>query len=366
MKTLNLAALCIRQGTHVLYSFAVDGRDLDSFTTVSSAHRNHDNIVEGYQRHEILQHVREIAAYLQSPDAMLPNPIVVAFDQDRVTFKPIQKFGPAVLGTLTVPVSRDWRERCGFVVDGQQRRAAIRESEVSGFPILVSAFVAASEQERREQFILVNNTKPLPRTLIFELLPGTEAMLPTRLSKHKTAIMLLERLNLDLDSPLSMLVKTPTMPLGVIKDNSLLKGISNSLSDGVLHRFVRGSEEPQLEAAAAVLKTYWRAVSKVFPEDWARPPAQSRLMHGAGVVGMSFMMDAISENRYRPSRDLPTYDEYFTHLMMLKPHCRWSSGRWWFGREYRDVQNTPKDVAMFVDQLLSKYRDLLQTLNLVA
>lgn len=74
--------------------------------------------------------------------------------------------------------ARDDAERPGWIVDGQQRAAAIRAARVKSFPICVVAFIAESDAEQREQFILVNATKPLPKGLICELLPTTEAKLP--------------------------------------------------------------------------------------------------------------------------------------------------------------------------------------------
>jgi len=359
---LQVPALAMQQGKHTIFQFAVDGKDLESFTTVSRAFRDDQWLVRGYQRPEICQHVREITEYLKSGNAMLPNSLVVGFEKDSVKFKAMKSFGLVTFGILSIPTHKDYLARCGFVVDGQQRRAAIRESGITGFPVLVSGFLAESEEERREQFILVNSTKPLPRALIFELLPVTETKLPPRFAKHKLAVVLLERLNGDRDSCLRRLVRTPTQPAGIIKDNSVLKGINNSLSDGVLHRFRSGRHalEPDVEGATAVLKDFWLAVSRVFPADWARPPAQSRLMHGAGVVGLSFIMDAISDNRYRHSPSPPAVPEFVEGLEMLKPYCCWSEGQWWFGRKYNDIQNTPKDVHLFTNHLCRRFNELLR------
>jgi DGQHR domain-containing protein len=66
----------------------------------------------------------------------------------------------------------DGAPKPGFIVDGQQRSAAVRDAEVESVPLCVVAFVAASEEEQREQFVLVNSAKPLPKALIYELLPS--------------------------------------------------------------------------------------------------------------------------------------------------------------------------------------------------
>ena len=60
----------------------------------------------------------------------------------------------------------------GLVVDGQQRLSALMQLEGRDFEVLVSAVICADEAELRRQFVLVNNTRPLPKSLIYELLPG--------------------------------------------------------------------------------------------------------------------------------------------------------------------------------------------------
>src|SRR5262249_20824013 len=142
-------------------------------------------------------------------------------------------------GTLIIPMDGAALEdeKPGFIVDGQQRLAAIREATLVSFPTCVTAFITDDVCEQTEQFILVNSTKPLPKGLIYELLPSTQGVLPTQLEKRRLPAYLLERLNRDEDSPLRFKIQTPTAPQGVIKDNSILRMLENSLSDGILFRF---------------------------------------------------------------------------------------------------------------------------------
>jgi hypothetical protein len=108
----------------------------------------------------------------------------------------------------------------------------------------------------------------------------------------------------------------------------------------------------------SLLKRFWRAVAEVFPEAWAIPSRRSRLMHGAGIVAMGFIMDAITD-RYR-RRGTPTYEEFLANLKPLRPVCRWTTGDWVFGRRqkrrWNEIQNTPKDIELLVDHLLNVYR----------
>jgi DGQHR domain-containing protein len=362
---MRFPALEVRQGKRRrLYSFAVDGKQLPLFTTISRLHRDEETGIGGYQRPEVLSHIAEIRSYLESPDPMIPNAIVIAFDRS-VRFEPseVQPLERADVrpGQLIVRLDPNAtpEHKPGWIVDGQQRAAAIRDANISRFPICVTAFVTDSAHEQREQFILVNSTKPLPKGLIYELLPSTEARLPSALERRRLPSQLLERLNHDTDSPLRGVIQTPTSPTGKIKDNSILKMLEHSLTDGALFGLRRsGDDDRDTEAMLSLLKIFWAAVATVFSDAWDLPPRRSRLMHGAGVVSMGFLMDAIVD-RYRRHGALTT-DQVVENLRPLRPICRWTAGEWLFAsgarRRWNEIQNTPKDIELLVDHLLDAYR----------
>jgi DGQHR domain-containing protein len=262
-----------------------------------------------------------------------------------------------------IPLDEDEaaENRPGFIVDGQQRLAAIRDAQVEEFAICVSAFITDDVRHQTEQFILVNSTKPLPKGLIYELLPGTEAALPALLMRRRLPAALLTRLNRDEKSPLYNRIQTATNPEGIIKDNSILKMIENSLSDGVLYRIRQGAGEGDLEPMLGVLFSFWAAVKTVFPDDWELPPKKSRLLHGAGVVSLGFLMDTIS-NRLR-SKGFPTAEKFAKDLRPLRDICRWSEGFWEFGpgqqRKWNEIQNTSKDIQTLSNYLIVQYKSLV-------
>jgi len=354
-------ALQVQQGPNrTLYSFAVDGKDLPRFTTVSRVHRDDDSTIQGYQRPEVLSHIASIRRYLESDDPMIPNAIVVAFDK-RVVFEPSGPAdGFAQPGTLVIPLDPECadEDKPGWVVDGQQRSAAIREAHVRSFPICVTAFITDSDAEQRSQFILVNSTKPLPKGLIHELLPSTTGALPVALQLRRFPALLLERLNFDDRSPLRRMIHTPTTPQGVIKDNSVLRMLENSLSDGALYRYRYGRGEGDVDAMLALLFDFWSAVHQVFPDAWGQPPRRSRLMHGIGVVSIGFVMDAIADRYWRTR--VPSRDDFKADLTAIADLCRWTGGTWEFGPDHRrrwnDVQNTSRDTRLLTNYLLVQYR----------
>jgi DGQHR domain-containing protein len=297
---------------------------------------------------------------------MIPNALVIAFDS-RVRFEPSKSANghPYVRpGEIVIPLDGETPDydKPGWIVDGQQRTAAIREARIDRWPIFVTAFITDDEQHHRSQFILVNSTRPLPRSLIYELLPSTSDRLPLRLETRKFPAYLLERLNFDDGSPLREMIRTPTAPDGVIKDNSMLRMLENSLTDGVLYDFRDpDTGEGDVDAMLSILMNYWRAVAESFPNAWGLSPRKSRLVHGVGVVSLGFLMDAIADDIYLESHELvPTTEDFGRGLNVIASVCKWTSGTWDFGggvtRRWNELQNLQRDINLLTNHLLGTYR----------
>jgi DGQHR domain-containing protein len=356
--------IAIRQpGGRTLYSFAVDGKKLPLFTTISRVQRGDGHELNGYQRPEALAHIRTIRKYLESADAMLPNALVVAFDS-RVRFEPLEDVadGHAQMGRLIIPIdeTQSDEDKPGWIVDGQQRSAAIRDADVDAFPVYVTAFVTDSVVEQRSQFILVNSSKPLPKGLIHELLPATPAEdLPLMLLRKRYPAQLLDRLNYDPDSPMFRRIRTPTTAEGVIKDNSVLRMLSMSIEDGALYQwFDPDSGTGDTDAMLELLKRYWAAVADVFPAAWDTSPRRSRLVHGVGIVALGCLMDEISSELREEG--VPSARLFAEELRRVAPACCWTDGTWVFShddrRRWNELQNTPRDIKLLSDHLVRRYR----------
>src|SRR5262249_50608928 len=132
-RRIRIPAIEVRQSPgKTLYTFAVDGKVISEFATISRI-RRHNGVLHGYQRPEVLAHIAEIRRYLETPSPMIPNGVVIAFDS-RVHFSPTVG-GSSELeylraGTLEIPLDSTIAEdeKPGFIVDGQQRLAAIRDA----------------------------------------------------------------------------------------------------------------------------------------------------------------------------------------------------------------------------------------------
>ena len=366
---LRLPALEIQQSQgNILYQFAVDGKLVPRFATVSRIRRNASGGLKGYQRPEVLTHIAEIRKYLESaPSPRIPNAVVIAFDS-RVTFEPGDGHADDYCrpGTIVIPMIDEEAEEDhpGFIVDGQQRLAAIRTSTLRHFPMPVSAFITGNVKEQTEQFILVNSTKPLPKGLIYELLPNTQTSLPSALSRRRFPALMLQRLNLDADSPLLNKVQTPTNPGGTIKDNSILKMLEHSLADGVLSRIATeeaegaaGQDDMAVERMLETLKRYWSAVAETWPDAWVLPPKKSRLVHGAGILALGLLMDAIAD---RQASTHPEKVDFLADLSEMTDTCHWTNGTWDLApgtsRKWSDIQNTSRDINLLSTYLSREFK----------
>jgi DGQHR domain-containing protein len=359
---LRLPALEMTQAPGVtVYLFAVDGKQLGQFTTVARVSRGGPAAqLLGYQRPWIHRHIEQIRRYLDSSGALLPNALTVAFD-DRVRFEPLPLPTPvsyARFGVLLIPACDGLAEhdRPGWLVDGQQRAEAIARTARESLPVAVAAFIDADPGRQREQFLRVNATKPLPRSLLHELLPHTTGPLPPALERRRLPAVLAERLNYDPSSPLHLMIRTVTNPDGMITDTSMLRALDNSIGFGALVPYSGPAEPgPDIAGMLEVINNFWAAVRDVFPSAWGLPPRKSRLMHGAGVVTLGFLMDAIATGREWPA---PTVQIFTDGLALIAPLCRWTSGTWEFGRGWNHIQNTGQDARLLSDYLTSRYLHL--------
>jgi DGQHR domain-containing protein len=294
----------------------------------------------GFQRPQIAAHIREIRDYLQKSDAMLPNAIVLAFsDGARISRN----------GTFSVDISNG---PPGWVVDGQQRLAAAFALPKNGFQFIVSAFVCKDRKELNRQFILINNTRPLAKPLIYELLPGI-AGLPQRLSDRVGAALLTEGLNYRPESPLRGLINQQTNPDGLIKDTLLQRLLINSLQNGALR--TSSDDEAILDRGYHLVSAFFAAVRHVFSADWEGHTAKtSRLLHGAGIVAMGYVMDELSIRQHATKRK-----HFETGLQPLVGRTHWTSGEWNFGSERRrwnSLQNTKADYRLLSHHLVRLVR----------
>ncbi|KZX52729.1 hypothetical protein A3711_07405 [Erythrobacter sp. HI00D59] len=322
-------------------TFQADAEIIAKIATVDRARRDKDGRLSGFQRPQIRNHIAEIQDYLDlDEDPILPNAIVLGFPSGAEIDN----------GRLIVDVSEG---PPGWIVDGQQRFTAATMSERSDFPLLVSAFLCDGAADLQKHFILINSTKPLPRDLIYEILPSVEG-LPPRLSDRAAAALLVEALNYREGSPLRGQIKQHTNRAGVIKDTLIHKVVMASLSDGALSMW-RDDTRGLLDAGYSLIANFFGAVRKAFASDWdGHTPKTSRLVHGAGLVAMGYVMDALVFDRRAE-----TVEDFMEGLQPLIGRTHFTAGEWEFSdqkRLWNTIQNTSADYQLLSTHLVSVLR----------
>lgn len=341
MTTFIFRAIRAKQSpNHHVISFAAKPSEILEFAEIERVNRGSDGTLSGFQRHQIAPHIKDIRDYLSHDNAILPNPIVIAFVEGAT----IKEIDPGI-----VELSIDAKEtKPGFVVDGQQRLTALSGLLEKDFEVLVSALICKDYDEMRQQFVLLNNTRPLPKALIYELLPLTPD-LPQRFTSRAFAAKLVEMLNYDEHSSLHGLIKQHTNPTGILSDTAIQKIAMNSVADGAMRQFM--GEEDYVERSFALLCNYFAAVQEAFPEAWrGHTPKTSRLVHGAGIVALGYLMEF-----FHAKYGAITKDEFLVKLNTLAPQCFWTGGVWPFSstdqRDWNKVQNVPQDIMTLASYL---------------
>ncbi|MFG2056887.1 DGQHR domain-containing protein DpdB [Micromonospora sp. NPDC048930] len=348
-----------------LYLFTLTAAEVLQVADVSRVSRDEAGTLIGYQRPEVRTHVQDIVDYLNSDPVIFPNAIIMALSS-TVRFVPSRgpnvSDGLATGGTLKLPRPGIGQRKPAWIVDGQQRALALSRAARMDLPVPITAFVADGVSLQRDQFLRVNNTKPLPRSLVTELLPEVDSPLPTHLSVRRAPSYLCERLNNDTDSPFHQLIRRASTnkaqaARAVIADNSIIRMLQESYTQpsGCLYPYRNlTTGETDIDGIHHALCVYWSAVRNAFPDAWGKPAEESRLMHGAGIRAMGRLMDRVLGSIDVHHVDAPAAIR--KHLDLVAPYCRWTSGTWEeSGLRWNAVENTHSHIQKLSNYLIRIY-----------
>jgi len=367
MTVLQRRALELHQHSQIaVYLFALRPAEIELVAGISRISRDDEERLVGYQRKEVRQHVEEIRAYVDQGNVLFPNALILAFDEP-LRFKrsrgPSTDDGLALSGTLEIPLADPGAPRPAWIVDGQQRALALSRAQSNELAVPVAAFVGADLGLQRDQFLRINNARPLPRSLITELLPEVDTFLPRRLAARKLPSAITDLLNRHPQSPFKGLIKRPSSTdtartKAVVTDTSVVEMVKARIveSSGCLFPYRNmATGEVDADVVTKLLVDYWRAVRDTFPDAWGLSPFKSRLMHGAGIKAMGTLMDAMVP-RHDP-RDGQLESAFRHDLGHIANHCRWTAGTWdeLGGLPWNGIENTSRAVRMLSNYLVRTY-----------
>ena len=364
-ETLTVRALKTSQGDDAdVYSFFAPGHTIVRIADISRLERDEEEDLKGFQRKNIKSHIKNIVEYLDQGNVLFPNAIILAFSRE-IQFKQARGPNPkgltdvASMGTLSIPI-REEGNKSAWIVDGQQRSLALAQSDNSSIPVPVIGFICEDLQTQREQFILVNKARPLPRRLINELLPETGVSLPRDLAVRKIPSEICNLLNRDPGSPFYRLIKrmSDTDQSGaVIVDSAIIDMIKHSINNplGALSPY-KGTrnDNAEIDLMYRITCGFWSAMRDVFPDAWGKDPRESRLMHSAGIQAAGVLMDRIIARlgSYEESKSKKIKND----LVSMAPHCHWTSGTWeGLGLEWNEIQNISRHIRGLADELVQIY-----------
>jgi DGQHR domain-containing protein len=360
-------ALRVKQNPrHPLYLFAVTAGELLCIADVARLERDAKGKLIGYQRPAVSRHIKNIAEYLDSDDALFPNSLVLALSKGarfQATGRRTDQGSFVTAGTIRIQIPHNGGPKPAWIVDGQQRALALARSQRPDFPVAVNAFIANDVAVQREQFLRVNSTRPLPRGLITELLPEVGTVLPAHLAARRAPAKLCDVLSQDEESPFCGIIRRSSTRRNqrkdaVVADTGVIKMLEESLKSPTACLFAYrnvATGELDLDGARKVLVTYWNAVRRTFPLAWGLPPTQSRLMHSAGIRAMGRLMDRVMPPA--ASRAEPTVKSVMGELARVQPYCRWTSGTWegLGGLRWNEVQNIPAHIRGLSQFLIQRH-----------
>jgi len=356
---IKIRSLRTFQGSNAVYSFFIDGQDIFKIADIQRIARSDIGELKGFQRKTIQNHIAGIVEYLHQSDVLFPNAIILALDP-VVEFK--QSRGPvpegvlqtADPGVLELPILPEG-SRAAWIVDGQQRSTALSKAAGVKIKVPVIGFHCPDGDTRRQQFILVNKAKPLPRRLIDELLPEIDAPMPSDLSPRRIPSELVNALANSEDSPFFGIIRRPSDPegkRGVVIDTALSKVAETSLKNYGALSLYKGSRgiPSDVNSMYLIMVAFWSAVKETFEDAWGLPPTESRLMHSAGIQAMGVLMDRMVP---RIQNDKNLKQNIKKSLLKIKHECAWTDGEWSnIGLAWNAVQSVPRHIRLLAEHLV--------------
>lgn len=104
-----------------------------------------------------------------------------------------------------------------------------------------------------------------------------------------------------------------------------------------------------------LVSKYFHAVKHVFADVRERKsPKTSRLAHGAGIISMGYVMEALRVMTGAGGRESSARE-----LRHLKDHTAWSSDKWAFRHECRrwnSLQNVPSDIRQLSMHIMQELK----------
>lgn len=265
MSEIRIPAILFRQKNIELYLFSMRANDLEKLVRSKPKISTEP---EGIQRLLDKKRLKSIADYISTPDAALPNNIIVSLHN---TVRYESTGGKA--GYLVFP---DNEGHFGDIIDGQHRLYGVvnESSTQKDIELAVTAVILHKPSLAGKIFADINsNQKPVSKVLLVSLQKEL-GVLP---DVKDSAAAIIERLNDDADSPLKdklqMFQDETNKWLRVDQAINIITPLLHPSK--TLHHL-------STDTSVKLLKDYLAAVQKTFPKAWG-DRKNYRLSNAAGI-----------------------------------------------------------------------------------
>ncbi|EHR1106456.1 DGQHR domain-containing protein [Vibrio parahaemolyticus] len=366
-----------------VYTGWVEGKKVRDVAKIVHITREGEYI-HGYQRSELPKHIDSITDYVESKNSTILANLVIGFN-NTVTFEPIMP--GSEFGYLHVPYDpeKPSSELPGAIVDGQQRSGGVKNSHHDSYPLPVSIFISENENDYIQQFLILNLGKPLTSVQLNALALYDDIYKPPALAEKAFPLSMCEELGFrNQDSPLFGLIKSNGNKEGIIAESSITEFVMN-VKRQVLSilgvRVYQELDEQSRKEFVQILINFWKAVTIVFAEDWAkrsRDMKRSYITHGTSVIGFSYLCRHMLRTFQTPSKnvgndsilshEIPSASFFIKELSLIRDQCNFSKGYWILGlahnpdvkdlpysRRWNDFQNTTSEKQLFATNILRLY-----------
>jgi DGQHR domain-containing protein len=242
-------ALLIKQKDLRFYVFGIDAGTLLEIAYFNTREIDRET---GVERPHSQRRSTEIKKFLEESDeATLPNNIIINFRTTELLNIDSLSYEN---GSLSIPILPE----LGFVIDGQHRLRAFKDSSLLDFQLVVSAFENLSLAKAAEMFVNINYyQKPVSKSLVFDLLGISKDVFPKFYPHHSIT----KKFNDTLKSPWFGNIKMLGIGKGSISQSTFIMAMEENK---VLDLLGEIGEEEQFN----ILWGYFNAIKSLFEKYW--------------------------------------------------------------------------------------------------